>query len=78
MAKVVDLNYSVLIIDEIGYLLMDIKGTNLWVLHHCTVVNIKGESYRLEERKEHIIKQAIINTEDPFASNHVIYDLSFK
>ena len=22
------------------------------VLHHCTVINIKGESYRLKERKE--------------------------
>jgi DNA replication protein DnaC len=23
------------------------------VLHHCTVINIKGESYRLKERKEY-------------------------
>jgi len=22
------------------------------ILHHCTVVSIKGESYRLKERKE--------------------------
>ncbi len=22
------------------------------ILHHCTVINIKGESYRLKERKE--------------------------
>jgi len=86
--------YSLLIIDEIGYLPMDIHGANLFfqliarryekvstlftsnktfsqwsevfadvtiasaildrVLHHCTVVNIKGESYRLKERKEHM------------------------
>jgi len=84
--------YKVLIIDEIGYLPMDINGANLFfqliakryeknstiltsnkvfsqwnevfsdltiasaildrVLHHCTVINIKGESYRLKERKE--------------------------
>jgi len=83
-----------LIIDEIGYLPMDIQGANLFfqliarryekvstvftsnktfsqwnevfadvtiasaildhVLHHCTVVNIKGESYRLKERKEYM------------------------
>lgn len=88
--------YKVLIIDEIGYLPMDIQGANLFfqliakryekastiltsnkafsqwndifsdvtiasaildrVLHHCTVINIKGESYRLKERKE-IMKQ---------------------
>ena len=23
------------------------------ILHHCTTINIKGESYRLKERKEH-------------------------
>jgi len=86
--------YSVLIIDEIGYLPMDIQGANLFfqliakryeknstiftsnkpfsqwnevfsdvtiaaaildrVLHHCNVVNIRGESYRLKERKEHM------------------------
>jgi len=84
--------YRMLIIDEIGYLPMDIQGANLFfqliarryektstvftsnktfsqwnevfadvtiasaildrVLHHCTVINIKGESYRLKERKE--------------------------
>ena len=33
------------------------------VLHHCTVVNIKGGSYRLEERKEYMKqKQHIVNT----------------
>lgn len=95
--------YKVLIIDEIGYLPMDIQGANLFfqliakryekastiftsnktfsqwnevfadvtiasaildrVLHHCTVINIKGESYRLKERKEHMKqKQQIVNT----------------
>jgi len=94
--------YTVLIIDEIGYLPMDIHGANLFfqliakryenkstiftsnkpfsrwnevfsdttiaaaildrVLHHCSVINIKGESYRLKERKEHMKKQASINT----------------
>ena len=95
--------YKLLIIDEIGYLPMDIQGANLFfqliarryekvstiftsnktfsqwneifadvtiasaildrVLHHCTVINIKGESYRLKERKEHMKqKQHIINT----------------
>ena len=88
--------YKVLIIDEIGYLPMDINGANLFfqlitkryektstiftsnkmfsqwnevfsdltiasaildrILHHCTVINIKGESYRLKERKE-LMKQ---------------------
>lgn len=92
-----------LIIDEIGYLPMDIQGANLFfqliarryektstvftsnktfsqwnevfadvtiasaildrVLHHCTVINIKGESYRLKERKEFMRqKQQIVNT----------------
>lgn len=33
------------------------------VLHHCTVINIKGESYRLKERKEFMRqKQQIGNT----------------
>ncbi|WP_232745026.1 ATP-binding protein, partial [Salmonella enterica] len=33
------------------------------VLHHATVVNIKGESYRLKERKEFMKqKQQIVNT----------------
>ena len=33
------------------------------VLHHCTVINIKGESYRLKERKEQLKqKQHIVNT----------------
>lgn len=95
--------YRLLIIDEIGYLPMDIQGANLFfqliarryekvstiftsnktfsqwnevfadvtiasaildrVLHHCTVINIKGESYRLKERKEHMKqKQNIVNT----------------
>ena len=95
--------YRVLIIDEIGYLPMDIQGANLFfqlitkryekvstvftsnktfsqwnevfsdvtiasaildrVLHHCTVINIKGESYRLKERKEFMKqKQQITNT----------------
>ena len=95
--------YKLLIIDEIGYLPMDIQGANLFfqliarryekvstiftsnktfsqwnevfadvtiasaildrVLHHCTVINIKGESYRLKERKEHMKqKQNIVNT----------------
>ena len=84
--------YKVLIIDEIGYLPMDIQGANLFfqliakryeristiftsnkpfsawneifadmtiasaildrILHHCSVVNIKGDSFRLKERKE--------------------------
>ena len=84
--------YRVLIIDEIGYLPMDIQGANLFfqlitrryeknttiftsnkafsawdevfsdvtiasaildrILHHCQVISIKGESYRLKERKE--------------------------
>ena len=84
--------YKLLIIDEIGYLPMDMQGANLFfqliarryekvstiftsnktfsqwndvfaditiasaildrVLHHCTVIHIKGESYRLKERKE--------------------------
>ena len=95
--------YKLLIIDEIGYLPMDIQGANLFfqlitrryekvstiftsnktfsqwnevfadvtiasaildrVLHHCTVINIKGESYRLKERKEFMRqKQRIVNT----------------
>lgn len=95
--------YKLLIIDEIGYLPMDIQGANLFfqliarryekvstiftsnktfsqwnevfadvtiasaildrVLHHCTVINIKGESYRLKERKEYMKqKQHVINT----------------
>jgi hypothetical protein len=33
------------------------------VLHHCTVINIKGDSYRLKERKEFMKqKQHIVNT----------------
>lgn len=95
--------YKLLIIDETGYLPMDIQGANLFfqliarryekvptvftsnkpfsqwnkvfadvtivsaildrVLHHCTVVNIKGGSYRLKERKEYMKqKQHIVNT----------------
>jgi|LSQX01.3.fsa_nt_gb DNA replication protein DnaC len=95
--------YKLLIIDEIGYLPMDMQGANLFfqliarryekvstiftsnktfsqwndifadvtiasaildrVLHHCTVIHIKGESYRLKERKEYM-KQKVhaINT----------------
>jgi len=97
------IRYKVLIIDEIGYLPMDIQGANLFfqliakryekastiftsnktfsqwnevfadvtiasaildrVLHHCTVINIKGESYRLKERKEYMKqKQQVVNT----------------
>jgi len=96
--------YRMLIIDEIGYLPMDIQGANLFfqlitkhyertstvftsnktfcqwnevfadvtiastildrVLHHCTVINIKGESYRLKERKKLIRqKQQIVSIE---------------
>lgn len=84
--------YKVLIIDEIGYLPLDINGANLFfqlitkhyeknttiftsnkpfsswndvfsditiasaildrILHHCQVISIKGDSYRLKERKE--------------------------
>jgi DNA replication protein DnaC len=95
--------YKVLIIDEIGYLPMDIQGANLFfqliakryeknttiltsnkmfsqwnevfsdltiasaildrVLHHCTVINIKDESYRLKERKEFMKKKELtVNT----------------
>ena len=95
--------YKVLIIDEIGYLPMDIQDANLFfqliakryeeastiltfnktfsqrndifadvsiasaildrMLHHCTVINIKGESNRLKERKEYMKqKQQIVNT----------------
>jgi DNA replication protein DnaC len=95
--------YRLLVIDEIGYLPMDIQGANLFfqliarryekastiltsnktfsqwnevfadvtiasaildrVLHHCTVINIKGESYRLKERKEYMKqKQHVVNT----------------
>lgn len=33
------------------------------VLHHCPVINIKKESYRLKERKEFMKqKQHIVNT----------------
>jgi DNA replication protein DnaC len=95
--------YKLLIIDEIGYLPMDIQGANLFfqlitrryervstiftsnktfsqwnevfadmtiasaildrILHHCTVINIKGESYRLKERKELMKqKQHVVNS----------------
>ena len=90
--------YKLLIIDEIGYLPMDIQGANLFfqliakryekastiftsnktfsqwndifadvtiasaildrVLHHCSAIHIKGESYRLKERKE-FLKQKV-------------------
>ena len=26
------------------------------ILHHCTTINIKGESYRLKERMKHGLK----------------------
>jgi len=33
------------------------------VLHHATVINIKGESYRLKERKKYMKqKQQVVNT----------------
>jgi DNA replication protein DnaC len=33
------------------------------VLHHCTVIHIKGESYRLKERKEYMKQKAqVMNT----------------
>ena len=95
--------YKVLIIDEIGYLPMDLQGSNLFfqliakryeknstiftsnkafsswnevfadltiasaildrILHHCHVISIKGESYRLKERKELMRqKQHVVNT----------------
>lgn len=94
--------YKVLIIDEIGYLPMDIQGANIFfqlitkryeknstiftsnkafsawnevfsditiasaildrILHHCQVVSIKGESYRLKERKEMMKSKTVINT----------------
>ena len=95
--------YKLLIIDEIGYLPMDIQGANLFfqliarryervstiftsnkpfsqwnevfadvtiasaildrVLHHCSVINIRGESYRLKERKEFMKqKHSVVNT----------------
>lgn len=97
--------YKLLIIDEIGYLPMDIQGANLFfqliarryektstiftsnktfsqwheifadvtiasaildrVLHHCTVIHIKGESYRLKERKEYM-KQKVHATNTLF------------
>lgn len=100
--------YRLLIIDEIGYLPMDIQGANLFfqliarryektstvftsnktfsqwndifadvtiasaildrVLHHCTVIHIKGESYRLKERKEYM-KQKV-------QANNTLFDQS--
>jgi DNA replication protein DnaC len=95
--------YKVLIIDEIGYLPLDINGANMFfqlvakryeknstiltsnkmfsqwnevfsdltiasaildrILHHCSVINIKGDSYRLKERKEFMKqKEKIVNT----------------
>lgn len=93
--------YRLLIIDEIGYLPMDIEGANLFfqliarryekvstiftsnktfyqwnevfadmtiasaildrILHHCTVIHIKGESYRLKERKEYMKQKVQVN-----------------
>jgi len=100
--------YKLLIIDEIGYLSMDVEGANLFfqlitrryekvstiftsnktfsqwnevfadltiasaildrVLHHCTVIHIKGDSYRLKERKE-FMKQKAILTNTLFENN---------
>ena len=65
--------YRMLIIDEIGYLPMDIQGANLFFQLIArryektstvfTSINIKGESYRLKERKEFMRqKQQIVNT----------------
>lgn len=95
--------FKLLIIDEIGYLPMDLQGANLFfqliarryekvstiftsnksfsqwnevfaevtiasaildrILHHATVINIKGESYRLKERKEFMKQKAsVVNT----------------
>ena len=31
------------------------------VLHHCTVIHIKGESYRLKERKEYMRQKVQAN-----------------
>lgn len=93
--------YKLLIIDEIGYLPMDVEGANLFfrliagryekvstiftsnktfsqwnevfadmtiasaildrILHHCTVIHIKGESYRLKERKEYMKQKVQMN-----------------
>ncbi len=35
------------------------------VLHHCTVINIEGESYRQKERKEFIRVQALVRKGNP-------------
>jgi len=35
------------------------------ILHHCTTVNIKGESYRLKERKRHGLVQPGMHGENP-------------
>lgn len=35
------------------------------VLHHCTVINIEGESYRLKEHKEFIRVQALVRRGNP-------------
>jgi len=93
--------FKLLIIDEIGYLPMDIAGANLFfqliakryekastiftsnktfsqwndifadvtiasaildrVLHHCSAIHIKGESYRLKERKEYMKQRVQIS-----------------
>ncbi|MEE9214130.1 MAG: hypothetical protein V3U54_04930 [Thermodesulfobacteriota bacterium] len=39
------------------------------MLHHCTVINIKGESYRLKERKKIFGKPVLrsTNTKDEHA-----------
>jgi DNA replication protein DnaC len=31
------------------------------ILHHCTTINIKGESYRLKERKMHGLNSCVVN-----------------
>jgi DNA replication protein DnaC len=35
------------------------------ILHHCTTVNIKGESYRLKERRRHGLIQPSFSGSDP-------------
>ena len=55
--------YRMFIIDEIFADVTIASAILDRVLHHCTVINIKGESYRLKERKEFMRqKQQIVNT----------------
>lgn len=69
--------YKVLVIDEVGYLPIDEKGSiilssnksfNQWdeifgdasaeildrLLHHSTTINIKGDSYRIKDKKSQL------------------------